>query len=89
MHLRGRHLRRCLGRLRRRHLVHALQRLRVLEARGNACPTDAAGDCGGGYPNCTRCNVCLCDDDTCPTDATGDCDDGTNCLAPWIDGGMP
>ncbi len=59
------------------------------ENAGNFCPTDAAGDCGNGYPNCTRCNICFCDDDTCPTDATGDCDDGTNCLSPWIDAGMP
>lgn len=59
------------------------------ENAGNFCPMDASGDCGGGYPNCTRCNICLCDDDTCPTDAAGDCDDMTNCLAPWIDAGMP
>ncbi len=59
------------------------------EATGNACPTDSAGDCGSGYPNCTRCNLCFCDDGSCPTDDSGDCADGTNCLAPWIDAGMP
>ena len=59
------------------------------EYEGNACPTNTAGDCGNGYGNCSMCNICFCDDGSCPTNAAGDCDDMTNCLSPFIDGGMP